>query len=175
MNSFAILLPHTSFVFSISTHEFALADWFSRISCFILCLLWLDTLHIFFFFPTHFSSIASLFLHREALIGSARARAKLQSANSRTNPTDESSYWVMTVDPTQLIPSLPSSPPLTPSASLSQHSLLRLQHSMGPSCMEASLSASPPLPSQLHKPQASLGAEHVDVCCVYTEREQCGN
>lgn len=172
MNSFAILLPHTSFVFSISTHEFALADWFSRISCFILFLLWLDTLHIFpFFYP--------LFSHR-ILVSSSWSFNRLEQERNSSAPTPEqippmsprTESWV---DLTQLIPSLPSSPPLTPSASLSQHSLLRLQHSMGPSCMEARLSASPPLPSQPHKPQASLGAKYVDVCCVYTEREQCGD
>lgn len=83
--------------------------------------------------------------------------------------------WVTTIDQTQLIPSLPSSQPLTLSTEFSQHSLLRLQHSVGPSCVEASLSASPPLPWQPHKPQASLGAKHVGICCVYTEREQCGD
>lgn len=83
--------------------------------------------------------------------------------------------WVMPIDQTQLIPGLPSSQPLTPSTRFSQRFLLRVQHSVGPSCVEASLSASLPLPSQPHKPQASLGTEHVDICSVYTEREQCGD
>lgn len=90
MNSFAILLPHTSFVFSISTHEFALADWFSRISCFILFLLWLDALHVFlFFYPLFFHHI---------LVSSSWSFNRLSSSKRETPEhqlQNKSHRWVL--------------------------------------------------------------------------------